>query len=468
MKRVWSSAFGFRSYRGYVPAIAALVVYVVVTSFAGYSGTDWRIQAVADHAAPPQEFAETRAQWFTALHAAENGESVSNALARPMNLPVLAIRPPGRLAELSHRKEDLYPSVAVVNGFSNEMLLFRRYELQAPSSLEWGAFDIEFVVLVFLPLAILFLGFDALSSDRQSGRFKLAVASGYPAPVLLWRRVFAANLPLLLATLVIAAITSIVSAHMNLSRLASLVAWMFVASCYWLFWVSCTAFIAAINKSSLNAALSTLTCWVLFVVLLPGSLQFIGNAVYESPSRVHLLSNARLAESEARGSVEQRYDALMADHAGEIALDDENVPDYYRNAYLANKAVNERIRGAIEIVNQVEADRLRLLQYLAIVSPITQLQLAFDEASQSGRARAKRYEAQVREHLRKYTQTIGPATLSKSRLTVAQANSIADFSFQEDDQIFARLRAVLLLLIYSLAAALGATVLARRAERSAS
>ena len=467
MKRIWSSAFGFRSYRGYLPAVGALIAYLVIAAFAGYSGNDWRQQVEANHAAPHREFAETREQWFDALHAAENGEAVSNALARPMNLPVFAFRPPGRLAELSHRQEDLYPSVSVVNGFSNEMLLFRRYELQAPSSLEWGAIDLEFVVLVFLPLAILFLGFDALSSDRQSGRFKLAVASGYRAPVLLWRRVFAASLPLLLATLVIAATASFAAAHMNLSRFTSLGAWMFVATCYWLFWVSCTALIAALNRSSLNAALSTLTCWVFFVVLMPGSLQFIGNAVYESPSRLLLLSDARLAESVARGSIEQRYEAFMADHAGEIALDDENVPDYYRNAYLANKAINERIRMAIETVDQVEAKRLRLLQNLAIVSPVTQLQLAFNEASQSGRARAKRYEAQVREHLRKYTQTIGPATLSKSRLTVAQANSIADFSFQEDDQIFARLRAVLLLLIYSLAAALGATVLAKRAERSA-
>lgn len=464
MNRFWNAAVGFKSHRGFWPIYTGFLIYALVAAYAGYSGIQWRLEVEQEQSAPPREFAETQSAWFRALRQVEEGAQVSSALARPMNLPVLAVRSPGVLAELSNRNEDLYPSVSVVDGFSNEMLLFRRYELDSPTSLQLGTLDLSFVVVVFLPLAVIFLGCDLLSADRETGRLKLAIASGFRSTILLWLRLLVATAPILLATYAVAVLTALLAAPLDLERVVSLLIWLGSAKCYWLFWVSLTAVIASFNRTSINAALTAVTAWVVLVVLMPGLLQTIGNAVYDSPSKVTLLSAARAAEAEALKSIERRVEAFMAGHTNEVALSDANVPDYYRNAYIGNQAVNQNIREQIEIVENAEANRTSLLQFLALASPVTQIQLAFEEIAQSGRARAKNYESQVREFLREYNETIGPATLAKARLTLAEAEAISEFRFRENDSLTSVWRGWMVLLLFATVLALIATRVATKIE----
>ena len=465
MNRFWNVALGFKSYAGIWPILTGLLIYVLVAMYSGYSGVQWRLEVEKEQSSPPREFAESRAAWFDALQRVENGEEISSALARPMNLPILAVRPPGALSELSNRNEDLYPSATVLNGFKNEMLLFRRYELDSPTSLQWGSLDLSFVVMALLPLVVIFLGYDVLNADRESGRLKVAVASGHRAPVLLWQTLLIATVPLLLATNATAIAISFFAAPFEMSRAISLVFWLVCANCYWLFWVTLTALVATISRTSLNAALALVSFWIVFVVLVPGFLQFIGNAVYDSPSKVSLQTVARLAEADALKSFDRRVEAFLAGHSNEVSVGDENVPDYYRAAYIGNRAVNENIRKKLEIVASIEERRVNLLNFLALVSPVTQVQLAFEDVAQTGRSRAMRYQSQVRDCLRRYNEAIGPATLGKARLDMDEAEAIGEFQFRENGFSTSVWRGCIVLLIFAAVLAMLATKQAYKLER---
>lgn len=411
---------------------------LLVTSFFGcvaiyavISGLYWKHATVQEQNRPHLEHAETQEAWFKSLQDAQAGLPVSSALAHPMNLAVLVQRPPGVLGQFGYSREDLYPSAGTINGFSNEALIFRRYELEAPTALMHGRLDLTFVVVVLLPLVLCLLNYDHIARDRERGSLRVLLVQGVRPITLLWSRVFYCSLPSLIVLLLASIVGTLAAGKLNWETCLSLVWWCSGIALYWMLWVTLCALIAACSRNSLSAALSSVTVWIGLVVVLPALLQFTVSNIAASPSKVQLMAVARAAEADALGTLDQREEAFIAQHATELPQSVENFSDYYRRAYLSNASVNERVGTLLDQYQDELSADLRLLNAIQFVSPSTAAFRMLQAISGSGFERAETFQNQARRFFREYFQEIGVATLQQRRLTLAEARSIADFSFRE-------------------------------------
>lgn len=433
-----------------VGQLVIFLAFAILTGYAVVGGLNWRLEVLNEQSLPSQEIAESRTAWFESLKESEAGIQVSSALARPMNLPVFVHKPPGPLGQFSHAREDLYPSTGIINGFSNEALIFRRYELESAVSLMHGGLDLVLVVLVVMPLALCLLNYNHLASERESGRLHILLIQGAKPSRILQSRTYRCSLPLL-AILAIASITgTIVSGPLDFYTVLRLVLWCGAIFVYWYFWIGVCSLVSAICATSINSALTSVSIWILIVVVLPSVFQFVFDRTTETTDKMHILALSRSAEAEALGTIDKRAETMMAQHSSEIAQVSTEIPSYYRSAYVANASINDRVGNLLDRHDErIRQDHV-LLDIVQGFSPATATFRAMKEATGSGFLRNAEFNRQTRTFFRHYFERIGLATLQQRRLALEEAEQIGTFEFKESLSGSTILSAYAVLLIFAM------------------
>lgn len=412
------------------PARVALIVfYSAIVIWGAIDGHTWRRELEALQAERPADLTNDRAEWMAELARVESGEEDSPFAARPMNLRLRAILPPGPLAQLAHRDESIQPHTALVSGWRSEASLFQRYEVEGPSALSIGRLDLSYAATVLMPLILLLLTFDSLSSDRETGRLRLFVALGGNPRALLAARLLIALVPLWLVTTLAAVTISVTSSEEG--SLARLGLWIIALSVYAVFWLGIAAWVASTFARTVDAALAALIAWAAIVLLLPSLGQLAIEALDPTPSRVEYQTEARNAEAETRRGLEHRVETYMAEHESLSGHTNDAVPNFFRASYLANIDVNQRTAPLVQQMERRREGQRRTAAILQFVSPARLVDQVFKTAAGTGNDRAAEYRRQVRAHLTVLVQAIGPATVGKGRLTQKEANAIPDFAFFE-------------------------------------
>lgn len=419
LQREWAGLWGS-------PArLLAIAVYTIVSVWALADGLTWHHQMQIIQAETPADLFTNREEWTADLRRAEAGEDVSPYAARPMRFTLLATHPPGDLASLAHRGEAIHPHSALISGWRNDASLFRRYEVEGPSILRNGRIDLAFVVIVLLPLLLLMLSFDVLSQERVAGRFRVFLMQGGSAR----KRVVARLLAVLLPLVLIPAACVIAAGLLNGASMTSSLVWLAALLAYALFWAGIAALIAAHFARPSTGAIAVLACWSIFVVLIPSASQFFAQSLHPVPSRVSFLSEARDAEGATRRNITERAEIYMAEHPGQGGASDDAVPGFFRSSYLANIDINSRTAPLVQAFEDRQQAQRDFVGVAGFLSPAMLAQNVFFRASGTGPERAANYRSQVREHLWIVHGVIGPATVNRGRITVAQAEAIPDFVF---------------------------------------
>lgn len=420
---------GFQGSAHLVAFCVLLVGFMGIAVYAVCDGGSWRAERNAEALNWSANVARERGDWHGWASRAEAGEEIPGFRARPMALPVLAVLPVGPLGELAHRHESLYPRAAVLNGFSNDALVFRRHELAGPVSASRGAIDLTLVAVVVMPLVILVSAFGALSADRENGRLSLLlVQGGVPARILVWR-VLAAGLPAWLIMVMMALLAA--WPLEDAARLARLGLWVAVLTGYWALWIAIAGAATSWAHRSVNAVLSGVALWILLVVVLPSVAHFVATAIHPPPSQVVLLAEARTAEGAARVDVDQRAEAFMAEHGHELPVGGGDAPGFHRSGYLANLAVNERVAPILAEHRARQQAREGVLSALQYTSPALLANRAMTSLAGAGPERAVDFRHQVSEHLHLLLQAIGPAVVAQVRMDAADALAVPEFEFRE-------------------------------------
>ena len=408
-------------------SLISLSIYAGLCLWSLLGGLNWQAEREAALSETPAELLTDREAWMEELALAASGGEVSPYAARPMGLTFLAVHEPSALSGLAFRNESIHSRSTLINGWRSEASLFRRYEVQGPAALWAGRLDLAFLVTAFLPLFLLVLSFDVLSSERESGRFPLFLAQGGSAAQLAFARVVIVAIPLFaLATACVLA-----AGLLHQAPMGSVLLWVCSLFVYTVFWCGVATLIAVWFPSSTSAALSVLAVWALVVVLLPSGAQFVSQTLHPLPSRVSYLSEARDAEASTRRNLDERAEIYMAEHPGQSDSPESAVPGYYRAAYLANLDINSRTAPIIQAMESRQSAQRSLVDWFGLLSPAIVVQRAIESASGTGPTRAAEFRHQAREFLNLLLDEIGPATVSTRRLTLEQARAIPEFTFKE-------------------------------------
>ncbi len=157
--------------------------------------------------------------------------------------------------------------------------------------LRFGEISVAMVLQLLVPLLIIFLGYNSISAERESGTLKILLCQNVSWKKLLWGKTLgiigvclSIFIPLILLTILLWASLSDWSVSVDASlRLAILVLGY---SIYFFIISAITVLVSAFQHSSKTALITLLACWILFMVIMPRISQAIGTSIYPTPSKI--------------------------------------------------------------------------------------------------------------------------------------------------------------------------------------
>lgn len=176
--------------------------------------------------------------------------------------------PMSPLAGLSVGVRDIVPTVTWVRLLGLEGQLYEA-DLGNPALQALGHFDLAFVLCVLAPLALLVLAHDALTRERDSGRYPLLAAQGISLGVLLAARIGVRAVAIALTCTVAFGVACL---WLKVPLVGDSVGWLAGAWAHLAAWAGLATLIAVVTRTPAASLAVALTVWIVQVVLLPALL----------------------------------------------------------------------------------------------------------------------------------------------------------------------------------------------------
>jgi len=417
MRLVDELAHEWKTKLGRPAALASLILFALCLLFGGVSGKierDTHLQAVARH------------------QVEHSGLAPASGSAMDLSLP--SYLPSAPLADFTVGQSDLLPFVAAISLWDPDIRLFARYELEDPVSLRLGAFDLSKAILFVLPLVLIALCFEVLSSDRDARRQGLLVANNASIPGIFWSRLLiragsALGLMLVISlSLFFAQAGDTAWAH----RLPYFGLWMLSAMLYGLFWTALIGFVASRNRRGEVNALLLLLSWAALTLILPAGALAVVETLYPLPSRVALLAESREIEIQTELEAPRITQRFLIDHPETPVDPSSTMPDYFRTAFFVTSAVDRATKPLLDRIEITMAQRQATLARLGFLSPVITMQGVFNDIAGTSSERHLRYMAAARALKAAYAKRAAPYIVAGRRLPVEETANLPVFHLEND------------------------------------
>lgn len=412
------------------PALAAIALLVATILYAGWSGDTWRDNQGASLVAYEANTLKKLDGWRTQLADIELGKVEASSFdANPMSISFPATLPPSSLNDFAIGHADLHPASAEVSPWRNVSSVFGRYQFDNPTMLASSTFDVAFVIVFLLPIAMIAMSFDVISSERQRGSLAMVLVSPVSLQRVVWTRLAFRNGVLWLA----AAAAMLVLALLNDTggdRFARFGLWLGASFAYGLSWFAIIGLCVAYFRSAVATAGALLGTWVLFSVVLPATVSTIAESAFPTPSRLAYLSDIREAQGETNRNLADLTAGFLMDHP-DLTVGDDNIPAYMRAAFLSNEAARESTRPVMERYDAARQGRARTVSWAQFLSPSIITHRVLLLAAGGDLERQHAYQSQVLDALDTLSNALGPAIVSRNRITLYQFDALQAFTFAD-------------------------------------
>ena len=412
------------------PAMAAIALLVATVFYAGWSGDTWRDSRSASLTAYEAETLERLDGWRTQLADIESGKVEPSPFdANPMSISFPATLPPASLNDFAIGHADLHPASAEISPWRNVSSVFGRYQFDNPTMLASSTFDVAFVIVFLLPIAMIAVSFDVVSSERQRGSLAMVLVSPVSLERVVWTRLAFRNGVLWL----VAAAAMFVLAILNDAggdRFARFGLWLGASFAYGLFWFAIIGVCVAWFRSAIATAGALLGAWVLFSVVLPATVATMAESAFPTPSRLAYLSEIREAQGETNRNLADMTSGFLMDHP-DLTVGDDSMPAYMRAAFLSNEAARESTRPVMEDYDAARQGRSDTVSWAQFLSPsiITHRLLLLAAGGDLDRQHA--YQSQVLVSLDGLSDALGPAIVSRNRISLEEFDALQPFAFAD-------------------------------------
>ncbi len=159
--------------------------------------------------------------------------------------------------------------------------------------LRFGEVSLAMLLKVIIPLLIFYLGFATVARERENGTLKLLIGQGITRKEIVfgkWLGLYSLSLIFLSAIFLILLCFVLIESHDNMYS-ESLLRYVLLLVSYLLFFAilsTITILVSTFSKTSKGALVKLLGIWLLFVIILPKSLQAIGYYLYPTPSKIEI------------------------------------------------------------------------------------------------------------------------------------------------------------------------------------
>jgi len=257
----------------------------------------------------------------------------------------------------------------------------------------------------------------------------MVLSAPVPLTRLVWTRLLFRNGLLWLAA-VLAMAALVIANDAGGDRYLRFAVWLAVSLVYGLFWLAVIAFCVARFRSATNTAAAMVGLWLVLVLAIPASIATVAEAAYPTPSRLAFLSEVREAQGDTNRNLAKLTEGFLMDHP-ELSVGDDAVPSYYRAAFLSNRAARDNTRPILEAYEAARAGRANTLRFAQYLSPSIIAQRLLVAAAGADLNRQHRFQAQARAGLDRLVGAIGPAIVSRNRLSLAEFDTLEPFAFED-------------------------------------
>lgn len=340
----------------------------------------------------------------------------------------IAVLPPPALPLLAIGQSDLLPNHENVSLWKLQAPADTRSELENPSVLLTGRFDLSFVLVWLYPLVLLALCYDLMAGDRETGTLRLGLAQGISPWHWLAQRALARALPVI----ALAALATLATGFFTPSGkiFYHVVLALLIVLSYGLFWAALAVAVNTAARSAAGAAVGVGAAWVLLVFVAPTLLNVVVETLYPTPSRAELVASARKASGEAEKRGGELLNSFYRDHP-ELAP-----PSQQADFAAQHLTVQSEVGRAIEPVRQKFAEQLTQQQDAIgrwrFVSPAIAVHEALTDLAGTGYWRYQAFRIQVNAFKQLVSDFYAPKIHKREALTSADYERLPKFAFNPE------------------------------------
>lgn len=423
--------------------IVALIV-LAATGYAIVNGQSWvNKQQQAVRAAQTEELA--RVQEAKANFAAMNEGKFTprSAFYNPANplwvgnrhAATYAVLPPIALAATAIGQSDLNPPYVKVSADNKDTFAFNE-EIENPSNLLAGNFDLAFVAVFLLPLLILALSYNVLSAEREQGTLAITLSNPVPLGALIAGKLaFRAGLVFSLAMSI--TVAGLIAAGAQLATLDGFVRfgwWTTLLFAYGLFWFALAIAVNALGKTSAQNALILVGLWTVLLLVLPTLISIAVNAAYPVPSRTEMVGTIRTSQTDANKEYDATDARFQQEHPEMTASPGALSGADYRSArkrVLVQQAAAERTAQVMADYDYQLASQQRVVDWLRFLSPAILMQEALNDIAGTGNRRYQHFSREVDRFYHDWQGFFLPKVLNNTPLTLADYERFPRFRYTE-------------------------------------
>jgi ABC-2 type transport system permease protein len=285
------------------------------------------------------------------------------------------INAPKPLAALTIGQRDVFPYYKKVGYFALYGSIFSS-EIANPLKLLTGNFDLAFVFIFLLPLLIIALSYNLLSSEQEHGTLPLILVNEISLKKLIFQKLIFRVLVVFAFVLLLFFIGIIwTKTPLNIETIA----WIVAVCVYVLFWFSLVFFWVAYRQSSSFNALALLGSWLLFVVIIPTFLNLYLESTRPLGSGTNLQRELRENSENVfklpRKKVFEYYFTDLPQNKVDTTKVDASAVFYTAAIYQIDK-IAKPLFGAYK--NQL-TERINLSKSISWLSPATQTQTLMNQ-----------------------------------------------------------------------------------------
>ena len=406
-------------------AQVVLIGWILLLAYAGHAGWSAMQTLRADQTSFLDTAANERAAERERMAAVEAGAAPADPyVGFPSILRSPVVMPVPALAALDLGVLERANLTLRVSLFSGPQQSAKGRELQSPLLLAAGRFDLGFVAIVLLPLALLALLFGQPGDDRSAGRLPLLAAQSSPATLYL-RRHLVRLLALLLPLILISAATVIAAG--GLSALPGWSLWIAPLLGWALLWSGVCALIGSRTASSPTALAWLVTIWVTLLWLLPAAVDTLAARLAPMPTALSLLGAERTAGQEAQRRREELFGAYVSDHPELSVKTTQDALAWTRSYYVQQRYIAEAMTAPRAAAEAQHAAQRRLRTQLVWLSPAQALTTASERSAGVDIASLAQFLDEAESHKEAWDEALFRPLLAGRSLSTTELERLPQF-----------------------------------------
>lgn len=343
--------------------------------------------------------------------------------------PRLAVMQPENFSFLSTGQSDMYTHFKSPSVYGNNFALDYS-EMVNPVQLLFGNFDLAFVLIYILPLLIIAFTFNILSKEKKLGTLRLLGAQPISIKNWLIQKMIIRYLVFTLITLSILNVT-IAAISLNIfNDFSNIIGLNLLIAGYILFWFVISFIInIKINDSSKNA-LSLIGIWLLIVLVLPASINQIGNSLYPTPSRLKMINQIRLIKKEN----EEKQNDIMSEYLRthpELAEGNKTEKlGFWHNYFASEKIMEEKTKPLLAEYELQLNKQQKLISTFKYISPAILMQQSLNNIAGTSEMHYNDYKKQVFEFSTTWRNYLVPMLFKNQKFTISNYKELPNFTYQ--------------------------------------